>query len=298
MKRIAFIILFVAAIGKANAQQLQASSFYELQGLIYNPSFMGVDKYSTVGANYRTQWSGINGAPRTANVFGSFALPEQKLGIGGYVYSDKTGPTSRNGISLSIAKHIVFNDKSKFSFGIENRIQQFRIDQAKLAETLGTDPAIGNNNNSFKYDAGVGISYTNERLQIGASVAQLLQTKQNNYTGNLLRSQEARLYRHYYLNGSYKLTLDESSTLTPNFLIVYLPNATTEYNIGAKFRYQDIFSVGVATSATLNASFSVGLNITKNIAFDYAFDFYNNPSDNQNVNMNSHEFMLRYFFKK
>lgn len=298
MKRISIIILFFVAAINSNAQQLQSSSFYELQGLMHNPSYMGVDKYATIGANYRSQWSGIDGAPRTANVFGSFALPDQKLGLGGYVYSDKTGPTSRTGISLSIAKHIVFGDKSKFSFGIENRIQQFQINQSKLAETLGSDPAIGNSNNSFKYDAGVGVSYTNERFQIGASVAQLLQTKQNNYTGNLVRSQEARLYRHYYLNGSYKITLDPTSTITPNFLVIYLPNATTEYNIGAKYRYDDIFSIGIGTSATLNASFSVGLNITKNISFDYAFDFYNNPSDNQNVNMNSHEFMLRYFFKK
>ncbi len=297
MKRITIIILFFAATGKLSAQQLQTSAFYELQGVIHNPSLAGVGEHDFIGANYRTQWSSLDDAPKTVTVFGSFNLPKHKMGISGNVFNDKTGPTSRTGISLSVAKHILFKDNSTLSLGIENRFQQFSINTAKLAETLGNDPAIGNKNNSFKYDAGFGISYTNDRLQLGASVAQLLQTKQNNYTGSLVRNQEARLYRHYYMHGSYKMNLDETSTVTPSFLIIYLPNATTEYNFAAKYRLENVFSASVGISATGNANVGAGLNLTKNIVMDYAFNIYNNPSDISNSYTNAHEFMLRYFFR-
>src|SRR4051812_21665828 len=101
---ILLIVLYVATPGKA--QQLQSSSFYDMQGVIVNPSTAGVQKYATIGGTYRTQWSAVSGAPKTATLFGSFALPQYNIGLGGYIYTDKTGPTSRNGINLAFAKHI------------------------------------------------------------------------------------------------------------------------------------------------------------------------------------------------
>ena len=296
MKKIILIILVFAGVSSVEAQQLQTSVFYEMQATIHNPSFAGIAEHDFVGVNYRTQWAGINGGPKTGTIFGSFALPKQKLGISGYVYNDKTGPTSRTGLSVSVAKHINLADGAKLSFGIENRFQQFMIDQNKLTEYLGADPAIGNSNKSVKYNAGFGMSYTSKRLQLGVSVAQLLESRLDNYTGVLTRSQDARLYRHFYANGSYKINLDETVSMIPNFMVIYFPNAPTEFNLGTRFKYADICWLGLGSSLTGNVSFSFGLNVAKNLSVDYAFDVYNNPSDNFNVN--AHEFMLKYQLKK
>src|SRR5262245_56689497 len=175
-----FIILTAFVVGisvTARSQQLQTSSLYDLQGVIFNPSTAGANGPGMIGATYRSQWSRISGSPKTATVFGSFDLPEHKIGLGGYIYNDKTGPTSRTGITASFAKYIPMKDGARFSLGIEARAQQFSIDRSKLAETLGSDPAIGSADNKFKFDAGFGISYTSKRFQIGASVSQLIQSK-------------------------------------------------------------------------------------------------------------------------
>jgi type IX secretion system PorP/SprF family membrane protein len=296
MKKIILIITLFVAVSNVQAQQLQSSAFYETQSFIHNPSFAGFSENNFIGANYRTQWANLNADPKTATIYGSFALPKQKLGIGGYVYNDKTGPTSRTGVSISVSKQIKFGDDAKLSFGIENRFQQFMLDQTKLTEYLGADPAIGNANKSVKYDAGFGISYTNKRLQLGVSVAQMLQSRFTNYTGNLNSGQEARLYRHYYATGSYKVDLDETISMVPNFMVIYFPNAPTEFNFGSRFKYADICWLGLSTSLTGNANFAFGLHVTKDITVDYAFDVYNNPADN--FNYQAHEFMLRYYFKK
>jgi len=295
MKKILIITLLSGAVFSTHAQQLQTSAFYDLQGVIANPSLAGVgDPF--IGANYRLQWNNINGGPKTATVSGSFDLPKQKLGLGGYVYNDQTGPTSRTGISISVAKHIQFSDKSTLSLGIENRLEQYMLDQTKLTEYLGSDPAIANGNKSIQYDAGFGISFTNQHLQLGVSATQLLQTRIDNYAGNLTRSQEAHLYRHYYANGSYKIdNIDDMVTLIPNFQVIYFPNAPTEVNIGARVKYGEIAWLGLGSSFTGNVNFSFGFNVMKNVRLDYAFDLYNNPSD---LNVNAHEFMLRYYFKK
>ncbi len=296
MKKIIFILFTIAGAPSLNAQQLQTSVFFEAQQIMHNPAFAGTGENNFIGINYRNQWANINGGPKTATIYGSFALPKQKLGMSGYVYNDKTGPTSRTGISLSVAKHIKLEGDATLSFGIENRFQQFMLDQSKLTEYLGTDAAIGNANKSVKYDAGFGISYTTKKLQLGIAATQLLQGRLNNYVGNLNRTEEARLYRHFYATGNYTIHLDETVSMIPNFMVIYFPNAPTEVNLGTRFKYADVCWLGLGSSLTGNFTFSFGLNVSKGLSVDYAFDLYNNASSNFNVNAN--EFMLRYQLKR
>ena len=298
MRKNIFILLFLVCGATATAQQLQTSSMYDLQGVFHNPSTAGVGK-SIVGATYRTQWSSISGAPKTATVFGSFDLPDLKIGLGGYLYSDKTGPTSRTGLQLAFAKHIATGNGGIFSLGIEAKGLQYSIDKAKLTETLGADPAIGaSGDNKFMFDAGFGISYTGKKLQLGASVSQLVQSKLSYYTGNLTRNEEGRLYRHYYFHGLYKLNVDGSTIITPNFLVVYLPNAPTEYQLGARVEHNERFWWGVGYRLKQSWMLSAGVHVTKKFIIGYSFDIYQTPVSVYETGANAHEILLRYNLSK
>ncbi|MBL0145771.1 MAG: PorP/SprF family type IX secretion system membrane protein [Chitinophagaceae bacterium] len=198
MKKTSIIILAICSAFAANAQQLHLSSFYDLQGLLHNPAVAGTSTKNVIAATYRNQWSGISGSPTTATVYGSFNLPKFGAGVGGYIFNDVTGPTSRRGINAAFAKHIQVGDNAKFSLGIEAKLQQYAIDKGKLSTALGNDPVLGSSENKMKFDAGFGIAYVGEKLQIGASVSQLVQSKLQFYSGNLNPSKEARLYRHYF----------------------------------------------------------------------------------------------------
>lgn len=283
-------------------QQLQTSSMYDMQGLLHNPSLAGVQQDETikgvVGASYRQQWSGISGAPQTVTLFGSFKLPKQKIGIGGYLYNDKTGPTSRTGIQLSLAKHIVFNDGGIFSLGIESRFQQYSIDRAKLSESIGNDPVLGASDNRFKYDAGFGISYTNKQWQLGASVSQLVQSQLDFYSGNLTRTEEARLYRHYYFHGRYNWNVDGNTTITPNLMVIYLPNAPTEVVGGARVEHNKLLWWGLGYRSTQSWLLSAGLHIKEKFTLGYSYDIYRTPVGLFNGGNSAHEFLLRYNFIK
>ncbi len=293
MKKI-LLLLVLAHLGVlATAQQLQSSSFYDLQGVFMNPSMAGVQKHAMIGASYRTQWSGISGAPKTATLFGSFKLPKQAIGLGGYLYSDKTGPTSRNGLALSFAKHIELS-KGLLSLGVEARMQQWMIDRNKLSQTLGTDPVLSNGDNKFKFDAGFGVSFANERLQVGASVSQLVQSELDFYSGNLTRSEQGRLYRHYYAHGAYKFDVDGSTTITPNFLLTYLPNAPLEFQGGARVEHKELFWWGLAMRARQSWLLSAGVHVDKKLTLGYSFEIYRTPLSIYDKGSNAHELILRY----
>jgi len=298
MKYKILIALFVVSVTAANAQQLHTSSMYNLQGVLQNPSMAGVQENNFVGVTYRTQWSGISGSPKTATAFASFGLPKQKIGVGGYVYSDKTGPTSRSGVELSLAKHIVMEEGKVFSIGIESRFQQYALDKAKLTATLGNDPAIAGSDSRFKYDAGFGVAYITKKIQIGASVSQLVQSKLDFYSGNLSTTEQARLYRHYYFHGAYKWDVDGVTTITPNFMVTYLPNAPTDFQIGARFEHREIFWWGIGYRAKQSYMLSAGVNLNKQFTLGYAFDNYLTPISNFDAGSNGHEVILRFNFKK
>jgi type IX secretion system PorP/SprF family membrane protein len=151
MKHYIFILFFSISAVVVSAQQIATSSMYDLQGSFHNPSVAGVQKHGVVGASYRAMWDGIDGGPRTATVFGSGYIPSIKLGLGGYVYSDVTGPTKRTGLQMAYAYHISMKNDAVFSLGIEGRFQQFSFDRAKLQASLGNDPVIGSTNNKVTY---------------------------------------------------------------------------------------------------------------------------------------------------
>lgn len=281
----------------AAAQQLPTSSLYDVQGVIQNPAMAGVRMKTSVGVSYRSQWAGFSNSPKTATVFGSFELPEQKIGLGAYIYNDKTGPTSRTGVQLAFAKHIPLNNGGKFSLGIEARGIQFAIDREKLSQSLGNDPVLGSADSKFKFDAGFGVAYKGKNLELGASVAQLIQSKLDFYTGNTQTAEEGRLYRHYLFHGAYKWNVDGVTSITPQFMMIYLPNAKEEIQVGARVEHNELFWWGLSHRFNQSFIFSAGVNLQKKFTLGYAFDIYNQPYNAFEKGSSSHEIVLRYGLK-
>jgi type IX secretion system PorP/SprF family membrane protein len=298
MNRKIFFAVFLFISVQSNAQQLMTSSLYELQGNLHNPALAGVGGQVTMGASYRSMWSGIEGSPSTALIFGSGYIAKAKIGVGGYLYSDVTGPTSRKGIQTSYAYHIPLQKGASFSVGLEARFQQVSIDKTLLQESLGNDPVLAGAGNRFKGDAGVGVAYTSPKFQVGASVSQLIQSKLDFYNGTLTRSEEARLYRHFYVHGSYNWQVDANTKVIPNFLLIYLPNAPAEFQAGARVEHKEVFWWGLSLRARQSWMLSAGVKVQKKLTLGYSFDIYSTPLSVFDKGPNAHEVLLRYTFLK
>ncbi|MBP6431476.1 MAG: PorP/SprF family type IX secretion system membrane protein [Ferruginibacter sp.] len=296
MKKTYIIIAAVIINLTASAQQIHLSSFYDLQGLLHNPAMAGTQQKDMVAATYRSQWSGINGGPKTATIYGSFNIEKFGAGVGGYIFNDVTGPTSRRGIAFDIAKHVKVNDKAKVSLGIELKLQQYALDRNKFSTDFISDPVLANNTKKIKFDAGFGVAYVSDKFQIGASVSQLVQSKLQFYGGNLNRSEEARLYRHYYLHSNYKWQVDEATKIIPNILVTYLPNAPMEFQGGVTIEHNNAFYWGVGGRVSQSYMLNAGVIIKDKFRVGYSFDAYQTPLSTFDAGFNAHEIGLRYEF--
>ncbi|HEU4903557.1 MAG TPA: type IX secretion system membrane protein PorP/SprF, partial [Flavisolibacter sp.] len=66
MKYYLSIFLFLSLGFRSPAQQLNASSFYQLYPVLHNPATAGSKEYAVIGGSFKKQWSGMPGSPQTA----------------------------------------------------------------------------------------------------------------------------------------------------------------------------------------------------------------------------------------
>jgi type IX secretion system PorP/SprF family membrane protein len=299
MKCIQLLVILLLAAVSVDAQQLNASSFYEMYGVLHNPAAAGTKYHASLGGTFRSQWEGMPGGPQTGLIFGSTYLKKSKLGLGGYVYNDVTGPTRRTGLQTAISYHIFMNDnKAALSFGLEGRFQQFSYDKERIGPVLGNDPVVAGSDNTIKGDAGFGIAYTTSDFQLGVSAAQLIQSQLGFYEGAGNPTEEAKLYRHYYLHSNYNWDVDQTTRIIPNLLLIYLPNAPLEVQGGARVEHSNTFWYGLAYRARQAWMISAGVRIKGKFNIGYSFDIYKTPLSIYDNGSNGHEIMLRYDFIK
>jgi type IX secretion system PorP/SprF family membrane protein len=296
MRKFTFLLIFVLAAYVSNAQQLHFLSQYLQHNSMLNPAAAGMSDKNFIGVSYRNQWSSFPGNPKTYMVYGDVNLAKLKAGIAGYVYRDETGPTSRTGVQLAYSYHIISRDeKQKFAIGIELRGLQYAIDKGKLSAALGNDPALGGASSKFGLDAGVGFYYTNGKLNAGAAVSQLIQSKlQLADIPNTKLS--GRLYRHYNFIANYEIASGGNITLIPNALVRVIEHAPTEFELGMKLDYQKLFWTAILYKMRQSYSLQAGFRLAEKINLSYSYDAYTTPISIFDGGSGAHEIGLRFDF--
>jgi type IX secretion system PorP/SprF family membrane protein len=279
-------------------QQLNTSSFYELHPVLHNPAAAGSQQTAFVGASFKKQWSSMPGSPQSGVVYGQAFLPAARVGLGGYLYHDVTGPTSRTGLQMAWAYQVPLSEERRLSFGFEARLQQLGFDRAKLQAALGAlDPVTLNMGNRLKADAGFGMAYISPTVQFGAAVSQLVQSKYELYEVYGTQSAQSRLYRHWYLHGSYAWKTDEATTITPHALFTYLPNAPAELQTGVRIMHHELFWYGLGWRVRQGWIINAGMKLNEKFTIGYSFDLYQSPLSIYEKGSTGHELLLQYVWK-
>ena len=228
------IMIPVGVIG----QQLPLYSQYMFNQYLINPAVAGSDGFTSFNLTAREQWLGYSGAPRTYSfsyqtrlLKRSYILKassanrkvfrpksEGRVGLGGYVFNDRNGLIQRTGIQGSYAYHFWLYGGTQLSFGLSATAFHFRIDEDDIRFEDMDDPILQNSDlrkGVFIPDANFGVYLLNYKYNIGFSVEQLLQSFAK--IGNP-GYQNLAMMRHYYLIGSYTISISPEADIQPNFL--------------------------------------------------------------------------------
>ncbi len=299
-------ILFLSFIGlMAYGQQLPIYSQYLFNRFLINPAVAGSDGYTSFNLTGREQWVGYSGAPRTfsfsmqtrilkkgyklkSNILNERVYrpkTDGKVGLGGYIFSDKNGLIQRTGFQLSYAYHMWVQSGTQLSFGLAFTGYQYKINEREIVFEDPDDPWLNNDlrRGMFVPDASFGLYLLNSKYTLGFSAAQLFQAaaKIGSYA-----YKNFRIERHYYLFGSYDFASGSKNVFQPSFIVNMSDQLKPQSDIGMNYLYGQDFWGGLAyrTSGAIIANMGVKY---QNLFIGYSFDF--TLQEIQRVTYGTHE---------
>jgi type IX secretion system PorP/SprF family membrane protein len=281
------LLLLVLAAGAARpgqAQQLAQYSQYMNNNYLLNPAVAGTEDYIDVKLGFRAQWTGIEGAPRTyyASVNSSLGglrtqskrtLHDWQGGyhaIGGIVYSDVTGPTSRTGVYGSYTYNLALSRTMRLAMGVSVGMQQFAVDGSQLQ--FHNANTVYGNQSSMVPDATVGVWLYSPDFYLGLSSAQLLGNQLDiAYSPTSQTVYSNKLARHYFGTAGVRLPLSPDLSLVPSVLVKYMSPAPVSVDVNAKLKFRDVLWVGASWRATDAFVGLVGVNFSYG-SLSYSYD--------------------------
>lgn len=270
--------------GPCYAQQLPHFSQYMQNDFVINPAVAGSYDYSPILLTFRSQWTGFNDAPMTQTVSAHTSLLET-MGVGGFLFNDKTGPISRMGLQLAYAYHLRVGSRSWLSFGVGGMMYQHSIDKSLITLDEPDDAAmLGDKNRKFMADAVFGMKYIFEGFYFGFSAPQLVQSELKINDSNL-----NKLVRHYFVNTGYNIKISDNFGLEPSVLFKAISSAPMQLDANLKFIYKDMVWLGTSFRNSDAAIVMVGLK-KNNFQFGYSYDA--TLSEIKKYSSGSHEIVL------
>ncbi len=294
MKKITILILLISLGFFAKAQQLPQFTQYMINDYVFNPAIAGIESNYQMKSNIRNQWAGVNNAPRTTvlSVYGKYR--ESNVGLGGVVFNDQVGPTSRNGVSLSYAYHFSLTEKMKMSLALSGGFTQMRIDPTHLHFKDFEPQSQGGILSSSVPDATFAFHLYTKDWYVGASIPQLLNSNlgffEDDYLDMYNLNPDGSLERHYFAMAGYKWKVNYDYVVEPSILIKSVTPAPTQADIGVKVTYQNKLWAGTAYRTNGDIGVLLGYSIGDRYSIGYSYDVV--TSGLGEYTSGSHEFML------
>lgn len=282
-------LLGVGLIPSLYAQQDPQYTQYMYSTNMINPAYAGSRGTLNVFGLYRTQWVGLEGAPKTANVSLSTPLGESGLGLGVNFMNDRIGAMDENNISVDLAYAIDLNENYKLAFGLKGTANLLNVDYTKLNIHNPTDPISQKNiNNKFNPNIGAGLYMYSDKAYIGLSVPNFLTT--DRYDDNDITTMRQKM--HFYLMGGYVFDLSENLLFKPAALVKTVSGAPLQVDLTANFLFYDKITLGGAYRWDASVSALAGFQVNENLFVGYSYDF--DTTALRHYNSGSHEIFLRF----
>lgn len=278
------VLLSTLSYSQQDAQYTQ----YMYNTININPGYAGSRGVMSIFGLHRTQWVGLDGAP-TTNAFSlNSPIENSNLGYGLSFVNDRIGPTVENMISADVSYTINTSDTYKLSFGVKATADLFNLDPSKLNPANQGDPMLQNFNNVFTPNIGAGVYFHSDKLYLGLSVPNFLETKRYNDNDVAVYSEKINTY----LIGGYVFTISPSLKFKPAFLTKVVQGAPLQLDFSGNFLFNDKFMFGAAWRWSAAMSVMAGFQITDGIYVGYGYDL--ETTKLANYNSGSHEIFLRF----
>ncbi|WP_203256412.1 PorP/SprF family type IX secretion system membrane protein [Hyunsoonleella ulvae] len=276
------------------AQQDPQFTQYMYNMSVINPAYATAEEgILNLGGLYRTQWVGLEGAPRTGTFFAHTPIND-KIEMGVSFTNDNIGDiVNENNIFADFAYVLPVGIETKISFGLKAGVRMFDTNFNGLQLQNGPasgDIAFNENLNRAFPNLGIGAFFFTEHYYLGISAPNMLSTKHlENENGIKATGVESV---HYFFTGGYIFDLNSKLKLKPAFMARSVKGAPLALDITANVLINEKLEAGLGYRLGDAMSALVNFRVTPDLRIGYAYDYTtNNLGD---FNSGSHEIFILF----
>jgi len=296
MKRTLFIsvLILLLTVTSVYGQQDPQYTHYMYNMNVVNPAYAGSRETLSIGLLGRTQWVGIDGAPKTitANVHAPVGA---NLGVGLSVIADKIGPVSEQNAYADVSYTVDTSEYGSLAFGIKAGVTFFDATLTDLLApdgTRGVDDLFANDGKGTFPNIGAGVYYYTDRFYAGLSVPNFLESPHFKDVENSTVNRVASEKMHGFLTAGYVFYLSDNLDFKPAMILKAVPGSPLSIDLTGNFLINERFELGLGYRFGDSIDGLVSFLVTEDFRIGYSYDY--TLTKLQEFNSGSHEIFLQY----
>jgi len=276
------------------AQQDPQFTQYMYNMSVINPAYATAEEgILNLGGLYRTQWVGIDGAPKTGTFFAHTPVNE-KIELGLSFTNDNIGDVvNENNIYADFAYVLPVGLESKLSLGLKAGFTFFNANfDGFLLQSgdVSTDIAFNENISKTFPNLGIGAFFFTDHYYVGLSAPNMLSTKHIENENGIKATGVQNV--HYFLTGGYVFNINETLKLKPAFMTKAVKGAPLVLDITTNLLFNEKLEAGLGYRIGDAVSALVNFRVTPELRIGYAYDY--TTTNLSNYNSGSHEIFILF----
>ncbi|MCM4174214.1 type IX secretion system membrane protein PorP/SprF [Arenibacter sp. TNZ] len=292
------VLMLFSLFAGLYAQQDAQFTQYMYNTMSVNPAYAGSRGQLSIAGLYRSQWVGLEGAPKTQTLNLHSPIRNSRLGYGISIINDNIGDgvvqETQFDAVLSYTVDVALD--AKLSFGLKVGGNMLNLDFNGLNNFDSENIQGDNIDNKFSPNFGVGVYYHTDKFYAGLSAPNLVETQ---YFDNSQRDPNSVQFlsaerMNFYLITGYVFDLNNNFKFKPALLTKVVGGAPLQIDLSASFLFNDKFSFGAAYRFDAAISGMVGFQLSDQFMIGLAYDRETTELGGTQFNDGSFEIFLRF----
>ena len=292
--KIAALISIVFLSLKSFGQQDPQFTQYMYNMSVINPAYATADEgILNLGGLYRTQWVGVEGAPKTGTFF-AHTPASNKVELGISFTNDNIGDVvTENNIYADFAYVLPVGVESKLSLGLKGGFTFFDTNFNGFVLQSGdvsTDVAFDENISKTFPNIGIGAFFFTDHYYLGLSAPNMLSTKHIESENGVKATGVESV--HYFFTGGYVFNINENLKFKPAFMAKAVNGAPLALDLTANVLINERLEAGLGYRLEDAVSALVNFKLTPQLRIGYAYDY--TTSNLSDYSSGSHEIFILF----
>ncbi len=292
------IVLYVLVFAFAKAIQAQQDpqyTQYMYNPIVINPAYAGNRGVVSIMGLHRSQWLGLEGAPRTQTLSIHAPVTDSYMGWGLSVVNDAIGPASETYVAGDFSYSIPVSDSAQLSFGFKGGFHVLDVNFGRLNPFDVNDPRLQDNiDQKIAPTVGIGSYYHTKNFYVGLSTPNLLETRHFNRDDTSATTFIERERIHIYGIAGWVVDINSAVEFKPATLVKAVIGAPIQVDFSANFLFNKKFVLGTAYRWNAALSGMAGFQLSDQLLVGFAYDREITELGNAIYNDGSYEVFLRF----